>query len=119
MLSKCSFALMRSVAIELDRMSVLFIVIFNAISLLVAVGPVTSGLLSSSSVCFFSLMLCGDNDFGEPIMLCELRLFCVGETDKFCGEFIDDRLLLADGGDEVAIDTGIDETGIGGCGKGI
>lgn len=33
MLSKCSFALMRNVAIELDRMSVLFMVIFNAISL--------------------------------------------------------------------------------------
>lgn len=33
MLSKCSLALMRNVAIELVRISVLFMVIFNAISL--------------------------------------------------------------------------------------
>lgn len=66
MLSKCSFALIRNVAIELVRMSVLFIVIFNAISL-----PDTwliSILLSLSSNCFLSfgpVKLCGDDELDD------------------------------------------------------
>lgn len=66
MLSKCSLALMRNVAIELVRMSVLFMVIFNAISLL-DTWPMST-LLSLSSNCFLSLepvKLCGEDEFDD------------------------------------------------------
>lgn len=66
MLSKCSLALMRNVAIELVRMSVLFMVIFNAISLL-DTWPMST-LLSLSSSCFLSfgpVKLCGEDEFDD------------------------------------------------------
>lgn len=119
MLSKCSFALMRSVAIEFDRISVLFIVMLTAVSLFVITWVVASTLLSLSSSDFLSvdpLICCGDGDCDDPIDGFR-TLFDIwfGDSERFCGEFIEGKLLIAVDGDDVATGTGRDETEIGTC----
>lgn len=126
MLSKCSFALMRSVAIELDRISVLFMVIFSAISF-----PVTWLMsmllsLSSSFLSFGPVIFCGDDELDDNIR--ELLddegkrlppIFWFGDNDKFCGDETGGRpLCIEDDGDDgmPPSDPGIDDIiGGGNC----
>lgn len=120
MLSKCSLALMRNVAIELVRISVLSMVIFNAISL-----PDTwfmSTLLSLSSSGFLSFGLWGDDEFDDSIRELfdaegnRLAAFWFGDNERFCGvDTVGTLLCTEDAGDvDAASDTGIDDINGGG-----
>lgn len=120
MLSKCSFALMRNVAIEFDRISVLFMVIFNAISL-----PETwfmSTLLSLSSNGFLSFGLCGDDEFDDSIRELfdadgnRLTAFWFGDNERFCGDDTVGKLLCTEvaGDEDAASDMGMDVISGGG-----
>lgn len=120
MLSKCSFALIRSVAIELVRISVLFMVIFNAISLLDTwLISILLSLSSSTFLSFEPVKVCGDDELDDNKR--ELfddegnRLtvtFWFGDNERFCGDEIGGKVLCTedDGDDDVmASDIGIDD----------
>lgn len=107
-LSKCSFALVRNVAMELVRISELCIVMFNALSLdnkfgsplpSVSVPLIGGGFSTPIAV----VALGGDVDEADDdtkrIPADDKRIPCDGDIERFCGEPIGGKLVTDDGND--------------------
>lgn len=97
----CSLALIRSVAIELVRISALCMVIFNALSfgIRLAESPSASGLLINGGGALSGVDAPGgdaDDDETSRMPLDAMRTPCEGEMDRFCGDTIGGKLDDAD-----------------------
>lgn len=100
-LSRCSLALIRSVAIELVRISALCIVIFKALSFgnIFAASPSDSELFINGGGSLSAVDAPGgdtDDDETRRIPLEAIRTPCDGDIERFCGDVIVGKLDEAD-----------------------